>query len=99
MDVKKWVLFSSNYFPSITNSIIGKSAIGYFRSKISLVFTNFTILVEVEIPMEDRILVGNLVSILDLVIKILVPIGFISFLVLNPMVKILVTIGSSPFSI
>jgi hypothetical protein len=73
--------------------------IGYYEFEISLVLANFVILVEVEIMVEHRFLVGNCVSVLDLVVKILVLVGSTSFLVLSPMVKILVAIGFSPFSV
>ncbi len=68
---------------------MGELAIVYFGSVIS---TQAGILVE------HRVLV-NLVSVLDLVIKILVLVGFTSFLVLDLMVKILVLVGTSTFSI
>ncbi len=105
MDVRKWVLLSSNYFPSITESTIGKSTIGYCGSRISPIFIDFMISIKAEIPTKHKFLVGNSIlvsnsiSVLDLVVKILVLVGFTLFLVLDLMVKNLVTFGSSPFSI
>jgi hypothetical protein len=88
MDGRKKVLFSSIDFPSTTlttNCIVEELTVGYFKLKIWLVFSNFEISV---VCFESYILV------LEHEFLVGTP-----FFVLAPMVKILVLIRSSLFSI
>ncbi len=61
------------------------------------IFIDFAILAKVIILVEPKFLIGNSVSILNLVIEISVPIGSTMFLVMDLMDEISVLVGSSPF--
>ncbi len=103
LDARRWVLLSSNNFPSTTDStwesICNRINYWVFGSDIWPVFIDFELLIETRILMEHRFLVSNSVLVLDFVVEISIPIGSSSFLILDPMVKISILVGFSPFSI
>jgi hypothetical protein len=100
MDARRRVLLLSINFPLTTlmiNFTVEKLVVGYSRSNIWLIFTNFAILANLYndlelgvsivhskfriLVLEHKFLVGKRFSIMDLMVEISVPIGSSTFLV------------------